>query len=350
LQLLHNRTMVGKQAAATPHTPPKPSGRIAVIDGGAAGGDNARSLVKSGFQVQHLKPPATKQINFGQGKLGFMTEANKGSIKVVFVAKDGQADREGVNVGDTIMSINVDGQRQAVGNDNEKFYKTIRTLQQNGRSVAIELASSENQRADGPLKINEKNVLLEAGQAYKRVVQMEKGESIRVHFWITEPDMDIGFSLEEKGHKNLVLPLTKVWNKSKPAGPASFTAERDGKFTLVWDNSHSWLRSKHLNYYVEVLPAEATPDAIERLQGESQHLKGALKSVDNNLLAMEKKIDAEKANRAAIQKNFQEVQAKLQSAKSGAGAAGSKAKAAPKKEQTNENKAQNSTPNSNLAV
>jgi len=292
------------------------------------------------------KTQSKKKIAFSSGKLGFMTEASKAasSICVAFVAKDGQAHREGLRIGDLITSVNG---KALLGNDNDAFIRIVRTLQD--RNVRVVLEATTTISDDDALNINEKSVLLEAGTAYKREVQLAKGESIRVYFWVTEIGKDIGFSLEEQGHKNLVMPHTKVWNKSNPAGPASFTAERDGKFTLCWDNAHSWLRSKHLNYFVEVLPKDDTPDAFERMTGESQHLKGVLKSMEDKIASMEKDLAAEKADKAEVQKNLGSLAKKLQDAKSGAGAK-AKSKTISKKAPNNENRAQNSGPKTDLAV
>ena len=77
--------------------------------------------------------------------------------------------------------------------------------------------------------------------------------------WLSEADLDIDFSVQEGYHQ-------VVCRRGQRKMSWSFTAPQAGKLTLSWDNGHSWVRSKHLNYYLEVLPEEAHAAATKRLE------------------------------------------------------------------------------------
>lgn len=254
----------------------------------------------------------TATVKFSNGaKLGLLTEARRG-IVVTFVAKDSFAYREGIQIGDVVKSVN----GKAAGSNNDEFCRTIRSLQQKHCPIQLGLVGADVD--DGMLKIHEKAILLEAGQAYKRDVHLDKGESLRLQFWLLESDLDINFSVHE-GHHQVVC------RRGQRKMSWSFTARQAGKFTLSWDNGHSWVRSKHLNYYLEVLPEEAQAAATKRLETEAGQIRKALAAVDANIASMELALATERANRGEVMQNLVDVETKLGKAKASAGGAKQKA-------------------------
>ena len=42
------------------------------------------------------------------------------------------------------------------------------------------------------------------------------------------------------------------------AGPAKFNIEEEAKLSFIWDNTHSWIRSKTVNFAINYYPADDT--------------------------------------------------------------------------------------------
>ena len=40
------------------------------------------------------------------------------------------------------------------------------------------------------------------------------------------------------------------------SGPAKFNIEEEAKLRFVWDNTHSWIRSKTVNFAINYYPAD----------------------------------------------------------------------------------------------
>jgi len=259
----------------------------------------------------------SRHVTFGAGKLGFMAQGmakgKGGGIRIIYITKDGQGYTAGVRAGDMVAAINGKPIANAMKDctSTEEFSKLARTLQ---RPLNLDFLSTE---VDDRI-ITERNIIIGAGQCYKRVVEVKKGQLLRMKFWISEPGLDIGFAIEEPGHKNVVYPHTKVWNEACPCGPSAFTVERDGKLVLSWENSHSWLRAKTLNYNLEVLPCQTSPDAVEKMAGEVQNLKGVIGLVDNKITSMEMDLSSEKANKAELQKTLEKLEAQMNKSKAAA--------------------------------
>lgn len=184
-----------------------------------------------------------KVVSFNDIKLGLMAQGcpagQGGGIKIIYIPKDGPAHQAGCRVGDMIASVNgkpIESVMKDVTSTDE-FCTLVKSLQ---RPLTLELHSTS---FDNTVNVHEQNILINAGQMYKREVNVEKGQVLRLKFWIAEAQLDIGFAIEEQGQKNLVYPHVSVWNENSPCGPTSFTAKRDGKLVLVWNNGHSWLRA-----------------------------------------------------------------------------------------------------------
>lgn len=253
------------------------------------------------------------EVVFGTGKLGFMARAGKDGINVVFVAKDSQAYDHDVIIGDKVLYINSEPIENLLrdSTDMQEFAHLVKSLQEKSGSISIGFSPKAQKENDDVLKLNEKNVIIAAGDMYKRVVMVEKGQVMRLKFWLSGEDMDIGFRIQEDGEKDVVYAHTVACNKTKPCGPTSFTAKRDGKFTLVFDNGHSWVRSKMLNYYLEVLPSNLTLLGAERLVGEAEQLKGAIKLMDGSVAHAERQLGALKKEREEMKKNLERLQNKI---------------------------------------
>jgi hypothetical protein len=149
------------------------------------------------------------------------------------------------------------------------------------------------------------------------------GQTLRLKFHIAEEGCDIGFAIEEEGHDNVVYPYYKVYDKKTPCGPSSFELKRDGKLTLVWDNSHSWLKGKTLTYFVEVVPNLSLPNKIELLKGERNRVSGVIQLVSQKIEATRKQLQVEEANRADLEKTREGLDKELaELERKGAGASG----------------------------
>merc|ERR550514_1285709 len=102
-------------------------------------------------------------------------------------------------------------------------------------------------------EISSDSVAIEAGQAYKQIVFAPKGCDVQFGFWLEEEGCDITFSVEQEGASQpLIHPYLKRVNKKMPCGPLLLSMEEDTKLIFVFDNSHSWVRSKTLSFRIMI--------------------------------------------------------------------------------------------------
>lgn len=253
----------------------------------------------------------TKEVRFQKGPLGLMTQGLGGMIEIVYCTEDGQAYCKGLAPGDVIVSVNgkplVDQLRNT--GDSEEFARLVTHIRNGSADRTITLGVQCNPKAVSQevLRVNEQNVALEAGVMYKRDFQVKAGQILRLRFFTTEHDVDIGFSVEEQGHGHILLPRRGRWTCEEPFGPLCFTVMRDGKICLVWDNTHSWVRGKTLSYFCELLPPQSDAQKAKLLFEECARLKSVVQLVDRKVTNTEALLKHEKKNRKELQDRLEEV-------------------------------------------
>lgn len=266
----------------------------------------------------------SKQVIFGMGKLGLMTHGVAGErIEIVYCVPDGQADCKGLSPGDVVTGINGKPLSELMfdAGDSEEFGRVVTRTRAAAPEGAITL-EARGANSDGPhevLRVNEENVSLQAGVMYKRGFQVTKGQTLRLRFFTSEADVDIGFAIEqEDGHGHVFAPTRGRWSQhdGQSFGPTCFTMPRDGKVCLVWDNSHSWVRGKTLSYFCELLPAQTEEEKAALLAAERAHLQKVIGLVDQKVAKAEALLAAEKGNREGLRKRLAEVNAHISEVKS----------------------------------
>lgn len=258
-----------------------------------------------------------KAVSFTSGKLGFMTyEGQNGQLLIAYVTPDSQADCKGLAPGDIITGINGKPLEDLMISqlDSETFARVVRQTRSESpdRSITIEVASEINDGPDDIFRVTEENVTLDAGVMYKRDFQVKAGQTLRLRFWTSEEDVDIGFSIEEYGCGTILAPCRGVWTEKNAFGSKIFRLERAGKICLVWDNSHSWVRGKTLSYFCELLPARTPAENGGLLTAERARLQRVVMLLDQKVAKTEALLKAEKDNRAELQARLEQVSTQLQ--------------------------------------
>ena len=115
------------------------------------------------------------------------------------------------------------------------------------------------------IPISSKSVVIVAGSSFSLPVSVYRTNCV-IHWEFESVKYDVLFGIlkvdemGENGSYNPILPLSQYSPDEVHCGKLAI--EEPGRYVLLWDNTHSWLREKSVNLKVEMTQGTRTMNEI----------------------------------------------------------------------------------------
>ena len=159
---------------------------------------------------------------------------------------------------------------------------------------------------------------IQAGTTFQLPLLIEKKKTL-LSYEFQSKDYDVLFQIvkvERDGEESVAVPITPMLSYSpNTKHTGSRILSESGKYLLIWDNTHSWLRGKEIDYKIDLSRVKRT---AEEDIAYNRSVTSAVSQLTSQLKDTKHLLENREREKSSLSDNYRNVVKEMQNVQVGA--------------------------------